>query len=172
MAEKKNTVHLGENVADDVKLAVNEEMKAIMKMVITTFSQSLKAKIPELPEKIEKKIKEIVDKPETVDEIAEVWSRELYKKGLVPKGYNGLPDELLIANFHQDGYLDGLYAGYVLAMMALVDNEAEKELILSVRDDIRPNLVGHHYDNRDEFYKRFKGETYSWIESPSRIGDK
>ena len=32
MAEKKNTVHLGENVADDVKLAVNEEMKAIMKM--------------------------------------------------------------------------------------------------------------------------------------------
>ena len=49
-------------------------------------------------------------------------------------------------------------------MMALVDNNAEKELIISVRDDIRPNLIGHHYNDRDEFYKRYKSETYSWIE--------
>ena len=41
---------------------------------------------------------------------------------------------------HQTGYLDGLYVGYILAMMSLVDNEAPKDLILSVRDDIRPNL--------------------------------
>ena len=96
--------------------------------------------------------------------ILTLWSNQLCERGLIPKGYNGLPDELLIANFRQEGYLDGLYAGYALAMMALVDNNAEKELIISVRDDIRPNLIGNHYNNRDDFYKRYKGETYSWIE--------
>lgn len=106
----------------------------------------------------------MVNKPEIIDEIATEWSEKLYEKGLVPKGYSGLTDELLIANFHRDGYLSGLYAGYVLAMMSLVDNKADKELIISVRDDIRPNLIGHHYNDRDEFYKKYKSELYSWIE--------
>lgn len=92
------------------------------------------------------------------------WSKELYEKGLVPKGYRGLPDELLIANFHQDGYLEGLYAGYVIAMMSLVNNNAEENLIVSVRDDIRSNLFGHHYDNRNEFYDKYKEESYAWVE--------
>lgn len=53
-------------------------------------------------------------------------------------------------------------------MMALIDNNAEKELIISVRDDIRPNLIGHHYNDRDEFYKRYKNETYSWVEGAKK----
>lgn len=72
-----------------------------------------------------------------------------------------MPDEFLIANFCQEGYLDGLYAGYVLAMMSLVDNDVGEELIHLVRDAIRPNLVGHHYNNRDEFYKLYNDEKYS-----------
>ena len=114
----------------------------------------------------------MLSSPDAKQEIVAQWSNQLFEKGIIPKGYNGLPDELLIANFHQDGYLDGLYAGYALAMMALVDNEVEKELILSVRDAIRPNLVGHHYNNRDEFYKRYKGETYSWVETIGKIQEK
>lgn len=138
MDEKKNSVHIGENVVDDdVKLVINEEIQAILKLIITTFSQSLKAKIPELPEKIEQKIKEITEKPEIVDELSEVWSRELYKKGLIPKGYSGLPDELLISNFHQDGYLDGLYAGYVLAMMSLVGKNDFKVSSVALQKIIR-----------------------------------
>lgn len=165
MEDNKNTIHFGENIANDVKSAVNDEIKGILRIVIKSFSEKIKDKIPELPDKVETKIKEMVDKPEIIDEIATEWSEKLYEKGLVPKGYSGLPDELLIANFHQDGYLSGLYAGYVLAMMSLVDNKADKELIISVRDDIRPNLIGHHYNDRDEFYKKYKSETYSSIET-------
>lgn len=164
MDEKKNNVRLGDNVADDVKQVMNEEIKAIFKMVITTFSQSLKKKIPELPEKVEQKIKEILEKPEVVDELSEIWSKELYKKGLIPRGYIGLSDESVVSNLQQIGYMEGLFVGYTLAMMSLVDNEAEKDLIVSVRDDIRPNLIGHRFDDRDEFLERYKTETYKWVE--------
>lgn len=75
-----------------------------------------------------------------------------------------MPDDLLIANLHQQGYLDGLYIGYALAMMALVDNNAPKELIVSVRDSIRPNLIGHYYDDREKFISQYKDEQYHWVE--------
>ena len=128
----------------------------------------IKDKIKDIPKEIEK----LLSNADAQEEIVLLWSNQLCEKGLIPKGYNGLSDELLIANLHQTGYLDGLYAGYVLAMMALVDNDAEKELIISVRDDIRPNLIGHHYSERDEFYKRYKDETYSWVEAMERESEK
>lgn len=49
--------------------------------------------------------------------------------------------------------------------MSLVDKNATKELVLSVRDDIRPNLIEHHYNDRDCFNSRYKDEAYSWIEN-------
>lgn len=97
-----------------------------------------------------------------------LWSEQLAKKGLISQVYAGLPDEVLIDNMHQIGYLDGMYVGYILAMMSLVDNEAPKDLILSVRDDVRPNLIGHHYNNREEFIKRYKNEKYVWINSANK----
>lgn len=168
MVENNKSVHFGDGVADKVKENINENMSDVFTLLSNTIFNYLKEKIKDIPEGIEK----LLNSPETKNEIISLWSNQLFEKGLIPKGYNGLPDELLIANFHQTGYLDGLYASYVLAMMVLVDNKAEKELILSVRDDIRPNLIGHHYDNRDEFYKRYKDETYSWIEETVKVGDK
>lgn len=53
-------------------------------------------------------------------------------------------------------------------MMSLVDNNASKELILSVRDDIRPNLMGHHYNDRGNFHSRYKDEMYSWVEKTNK----
>ena len=50
-------------------------------------------------------------------------------------------------------------------MMSLVDNKADEKLILSVRDDIRPNLTGQHYKDRGEFYEKYKNETYNWVET-------
>ena len=84
---------------------------------------------------------------------------------LIPKGYKGLPDNLLISNFRQEGYSDGLYVGYALAMMALADNNVSKDIIFSARDYIRPNLIGHHYNDQDEFISQYKSEKYSWIDS-------
>ena len=49
-------------------------------------------------------------------------------------------------------------------MMALVDNGASKDTILAVRDYIRPNLLGHHFDAREEFISQYKSEKYSWVE--------
>lgn len=160
MIENEKSVHLGDGVADKVKVNINENMSDALTMLSNIVFDYIKDKIKDIPVGIEK----LFSSTDAQKEIVTLWSNQLFEKGLIPKGYNGLPDELLITNLHQTGYLDGLYAGYVLAMMALVDNDAEKELIISVRDDIRPNLIGHHYNDRDEFYKRYKSETYNWIE--------
>ena len=155
-------------MADKVKDNINENMSETLTMLSNIAFNYLKEKIKDIPQGIER----ILSSDEAQKEILTLWFNQLCERGLIPKGYNGLSDELLISNLHQTGYLDGLYAGYVLAMMALVDNDAEKELIISVRDDIRPNLIGHHYSERDEFYKRYKDETYSWVETMERESEK
>lgn len=45
--------------------------------------------------------------------------------------------------------------------MSLADNNASNDLILAVRDDIRPNLIKHPYNDRDEFIDSFKSDKYS-----------
>lgn len=165
--DNKKPVTLGDGVADKVKDNINKNISETLTMLSNIAFNYLKAKIKDIPQGIEK----ILSSADAQEEILTLWSNQLCERGLIPKGYNGLPDELLIAIFRQEGYLDGLYAGYALAMMALVDNDAEKELIISVRDDIRPNLIGNHYNNRDDFYKRYKGETYSWIERAEKGDD-
>ena len=155
-----NNVNFGDGVLDGAKADVNSRAKGLVKIVIDAVFDYLEGKVKDLPEIT----KQLRNSPETEQKIAALWSEHLSEEGLVPKGYNGLPDNLLISNFHQEGYLDGLYAGYVLAMMALADNEAPKDIILAARDYIRPNLIGHHYDGRDEFIDRYKDEKYSWID--------
>lgn len=97
-----------------------------------------------------------------------MWSGQLAESKLVQKAYAGLPDNLLIDNLHQDGYLDGLFVGYVLAMMSLVDNNASKELTIAVRDEMRLNLIGHHYNDRNDFYTLYKCEKYNWVENSNK----
>lgn len=160
---EKEKVHLGEGIADEAKNVLNKETKEIINAIIKAFSKKIKEKIPELPDVVGAKIKNLADSPKVIDEITKEWSEELYDKGLVPKGYSGLPDKLLIHNFHQEGYLDGMYIGYILALMSLIDNEADEKLILSVSDDVRLNLIGHRYDDRDEFIDKFKSEKYQTI---------
>lgn len=161
MEEEK--VHLGEGIADEAKNILNKETKEIISATIKAFSKKIKEKIPELPDMVGGKIKNIADSQKVIDEITKEWSEELYDKGLVPKGYSGLPDKLLIHNFHQEGYLDGMYVGYILALMSLIDNGADEKLILSVSDDVGSNLIGHWYDDRNEFIDKFKAEKYQTI---------
>lgn len=167
----ENKVHLGDGVIDKAKADTNRRMQELTKTVIDTIFDYVENKAKELPEKIDK-IPQLIEKlrhnPETAQQIAALWSGKLYEKGLVPKGYAGLPDDLLIHNFHQDGYLEGMYVGYILSMMALVDNDASKDLILAIRDSVRPNLLGHSYDKSNEFTSKYKDEKYSWIETTKR----
>ena len=155
-----NNVKFGDGVLDGAKADLNNRTKGLVKIAIDSVFDYLEGKVRDLPTIIE----QLRNSPETAQKIAALWSEHLSDEGLVPKGYNGLPDNLLISNFHQEGYLDGLYAGYVLAMMALVDNDVPKDIILATRDYIRPNLIGHHYDSRDEFICQYKDEKYNWID--------
>lgn len=157
MEEEK--VYLGEGIANEVKNVLNKETKEI----INAATKKIKEKIPELPDMVGAKIKNLADSQKMVDEITKEWSEELYENGLIPNGYSGLSDKLLIHNFHQEGYLDGMYVGYILALMSLIDNEADEKLILSVSDDVGSNLIGHRYDDRDEFIDKFKTEKYQKI---------
>jgi len=58
-----------------------------------------------------------------------------------------------------------MYAGYVLTMMSLIDNNAPKDLIISIRDELRPQLIGQHYCDRNSIYDQYKNEKYSWAET-------
>lgn len=157
----KNEVKLGDGVADDIKTAVNHEMSKMGKMLVQVFSDFLKKKIQGI------NVDELFSK-KNQEELEKLWSVQLAKNGLISKEYGGLSEELLIDNLHQEGYLDGMYVGYVLSMMALVDNEASKELIFTVRDSLRPNLFGNHYNDRDELISNFKDKKYSWINSSDK----
>lgn len=168
MTDDSNGVCLGDGVKDKVIENINENLSDVFDLFLNSFFTIIKDKIPSAVQDIEK----IFSNPEMKKDITTVWSNQLFEKGLIPKGYNGLPEELLIANFHQDGYLEGVYDGYVLAMMSLVDNKADEKLILSVRDDIRPNLTGQHYNDRSEFYEKYKSETYNWVETMERESDE
>ncbi len=159
----ENNVKLGHGVADGLKSEANQELLSIGKMFIGLLSKYVKDKVQNID------LEKLLSKKDK-DELMSLWSSQLAEMGLLPKGYAGLPDNLLIDNLHQDGYLDGIYVGYVLAMMSLIDNNASRELILSVRDDIRPNLMGHHYKNRDNFYSRYKAEKYRWVENTNKDG--
>ncbi len=154
-------VKLGDGIVESVKSKVNQESLNVCNLLLERFFEFIKGRIQgfDLEKLLSKKDKE---------ELITLWSSQLAEKEFLPRGYAGLPDNLLIDNLHQDGYLDGIYVGYILAMMSLVDNNASKELIFSVRDDIRPNLMGHHYNDRDNFYSRYKDEMYSWVEKTNK----
>ncbi len=155
-----NNVYFGDEMLDEAKADVNIRGKELVKIVIDAVFDYFEGKVKDLPETIN----QLRNSTEIEQKTAALWSEHLFEEGLVPKGYNGLPNNLLISNFHQEGYLAGLYAGYVLAMMALADNDAPKDIILAARDYIRPNLMRHRYDDRDEFIGQYKDEKYSWID--------
>ena len=157
-------VRLGDGVVDEAKAEANNRIKELVKMSVNMFFDYLESQMKDLPDTI----KRLRNNPELEQKVETLWSEQLFEEGLIPKGYSGLPDKLLIDNLHQTGYLDGLYVGYALAMMAMVDNNADENLILAVRDYIRPNLMGHHFNDRDEFICQYKNEKYSWVEKGKR----
>ena len=157
-------VRIGDGVADEMKTEFNERAGGLGKLAINIVFDCLERHVNELPDAIER----LRNNKEIEEKIEILWSEKLFEEGLIPKGYGGLSDKLLIDNLHQTGYLDGIYVGYVLAMMALVDIGAPEKLILAVRDYIRPNLMEHHFNDRDEFINQYKNEKYRWVEKGER----
>lgn len=156
-----NNIHFGDGVLDKLKSDINDNAKDLIELTVEVICNYLKEKVMNFPEAIERLRSDLAIK----QKIAALWSERLFEEGLVPAGYNGLSDSLLISNFHQDGYINGLYVGYILAMIALADNGASKDLICVVRDHIRHNLVGQYYDDRNEIINKYKEDKYYWIET-------
>lgn len=154
------SVRLGDGIVDEAKTEFNNRAGGLVKLAINMVFDYLENHVNDLPDAVRR----LRNNKEIEQKVEALWSEQLFEEGLVPKGYSGLPDKLLVTNLHQDGYLGGMYVGYILAMMALVDNGASKDTILAVRDYIRPNLMGHHFDDRDEFIGQYKNEKYSWVE--------
>lgn len=71
MEEEK--VHLGEGIADEVKNVLNKETKEIINATIKVFSKKIKEKIPELPDMVGAKIKNLADSQKVIDEITKQW---------------------------------------------------------------------------------------------------
>lgn len=151
---------LGDGIADGAKTEFNNRTKNLVKICLDMVFDYLESHVKELPDTINR----FRSNQEIEEKVEKLWSERLLEEGLIPKDYSGLPEKLLVANLHQMGYLDGLYVGYTLAMMALVDNGVTNEVILAVRDCIRPNLMGHHFDDRNGFIDQYKDRKYSWIE--------
>lgn len=159
-----NKVHFGDGVRDEAIAEANSGMRRLVKMVINLAVDWAENKIKDFPEAI----KQLRNNPDAEQEIFSLWSEHLLEEGLIPKAYSGLPDNVLISTFQQEGYSAGLYIGYILAMMALVDNNASKDMILTVRDYIRlrPKLLSErHYDDKCEVIDQYyEDEKYRWIE--------
>lgn len=157
MAEGK--VRLGDGVANGFKEEANQELLDIGKLFIDLISKAIKEKIRNFD------IDKLLSKKEK-DELTSLWSMKLAEEGRLPKGYAGLADELLIENFRQEGYIDGVHAGYVLAMMSLIDINAPEDLVISVRDKLRPRLIGQRYCDRKSIFDQYKKEKYNQVETP------
>lgn len=149
---------------------VNEAGKQALRIgntLIDTLADYFVGKIQNIDvDELMNKLRELLGKlnKDDMETLKSLWSARLVEKGLISSAYFGLSDGHIIDNLHQEGYLSGLYVGYALAMMSLTNNNAPEELIVSVRDDLRSHLTGHHFNNQDHPLSQYQDEKYSWIE--------
>lgn len=153
-------VHFGDGVLDAVKTDTNSRFQELTKILIDLVFDYLEKKVKNLPETI----KQLRNAPEMEKTVSALWSEQLFEKGLIPKGYCGLPDEFLIHNFHQDGYLDGLYSGYLITVLALADSGVSKDTLLAARGTILDRLVPQRYEERGDLCQQLEGKIRKWSE--------
>ena len=155
-------VHLGDGVLDAAKATANERASDLAVTLTHMLFDYFVGAVKDLPETI----KNWLANPETEKEVAALLSHQLYEQGVIPEGYSGLPTDLLIHNFHQDGYLDGMYAGYLISMIALEESGISKDVLLAARKTIMPRFFKKSYEDRKELFEELEGEMRKWKENP------
>lgn len=151
---------LGEGVADVAKAKANEKMQGIASDLVDMFFDYIDSKVKEIPDAI----KRLRDNPKTKEEVATLWSEQLYEQGIIPRGYAGLPDDLLIHNFHQEGYLDGLYVGHLLTLVAMTKQGISQKDIEDVDKSVF--LFKRSYEKRSELIDQLKNEIREYMNEP------
>lgn len=109
----KSNVKLSDGVADNLMQSLNNELSEIGKTLIELISEFVKERIRDID------LRELFSKKDE-DKLLNIWYSQLVEKGLIPKVYEGLPEDMLIHNLHQEGYLQGMYVGFALALMSSV----------------------------------------------------
>lgn len=155
-----NEVHFGDGVLDVAKTSVNERTQEIISSLINMLFDYIEDKVDNLP----MTIKKLRDNPQTETEVVSLWSQRLYAQGIIPSGYDSLPDEVLIHNFRQEGYLDGMYVGYLISMMVMAENGVSKDMLLDARKDIIPKFFKKSYEDRKKLCQELEGEMHKWRE--------
>ncbi len=138
---------------------MNELMETLLD-VIFEFAKNEGSKA--ISDKLSEVIEWVNNNSEEERKIVTLWSERLAEKELVPKPYGGLSDKLLIHNFHQEGYLDGMYIGYLISMITLAENGVSKNVILDTKKDIIPKFFKKSYEDMDELRKDLEAEMKKW----------
>ena len=150
-----------DGVIDAVKDELNRQASQYARELVRKAFAFIREKSENLPTEVEK----LLSDKKAEDAVVSLWANQLYAEGIVPKGYVGLQDKDFVHNLRQEGYIDGMYVGYIQTLVAMIDNGVEKEKILAVRDALRANLWGHRYEDSAEFTNLLKDEKYRWIET-------
>ena len=150
-----------DGVIDAVKDEFNRQASQYARELVRKAFAFIREKSENLPTEVEK----LLSDKKAEDAVVSLWANQLYAEGIVPKGYVGLQDKDFVHNLRQEGYIDGMYVGYIQTLVAMIDNGVEKEKILAVRDALRANLWGHRYEDSAEFTNLLKDEKYRWIET-------
>ena len=160
-------VKLGDGVADALVEKTNQYLEQIGAELLQVVVDYVRKKIQDFD--LEKALQSVSKKDR--DEIMIEWSSRLAAEGLIPGSYGGLSEQLLIANLQQEGYLDGIYAGYALVMMSLIDNGAPNGLVTSVVADVSPKLFREHYKDREEIFASFEDGRYRSVAGQSKSAE-
>lgn len=158
-------VSFGNGVLDAVKATTNERSRILAEAAVNKMFDYFEEKVKDLPEKV----KRLRNSPETQERFIELWSEQLYEKGMVPKGYKGLPDDLLIHSFQQDGYIEGIYVGILLTLSTLIDQGASKQMIIELRKQAMPKVGYKYYEDREALINDLNEKIGSWLKSESGI---
>lgn len=147
-----------QEIVSEVGTEVTDRTKSFVKKCVKAFFDYLESRIDEFPELIEK----IREDSKIKKEMEAEFSKSLYAAGLIPRAYAGLPDSLLVHNLQNDGYEDGLYTGYKIALMAMEDSQILYEEKIEIYDYFWRCLAMNRAELREKI-KNFDDTSYTGV---------
>jgi hypothetical protein len=154
---------------DNTNNSYTSEIKAEFTNKLTVLSKNLLGKVFE---RMETEATSVIEDPEKRKELVDK-AKQILKKSDVQKDFEELLHEaywkdglnkdsvvnslnLTIHNTLQDAYNDGRMDGYHLMMMGLIENNAPKELLITIKDYFRHNFGGHFFENRRKVREQYE----------------
>ena len=169
---KNKDIHLGDGVIDSAKKDINKRLQGLSEdligIVFDYIEDHVKNGVKNLPEKI----KQLRENPMTKKDIESLWSKTLYEKGLVGSGSVGLPDELILHNFRQSGYNDGIFVGHLLTFEALEQKGISREMLLELHKSMFNDLLGNSVDGVSDLLDSLYNEVKNWTKNTENIDVK